>query len=127
MAKTKRNDVDRRNFLKSAAGAAAGAAALAVTPATVAGAAAVGVEQNSIPAAQSATAAIMPMAAEVAAPPSMDVLTEDRSGSDFMVDVMKSLGFEYLCANPGSSFRGLHESIINYGGNKSAGVHHLLP
>jgi thiamine pyrophosphate-dependent acetolactate synthase large subunit-like protein len=34
-----------------------------------------------------------------------------------MVDVIKSLGFEYVCANPGSSFRGLHESIINYGGN----------
>src|SRR5206468_3771312 len=40
-----------------------------------------------------------------------------RGGSDFMVDVFKSLGFEYVCANPGSSFRGLHESIINYGGN----------
>jgi len=36
-----------------------------------------------------------------------------------MVDVIKSLGFEYVAANPGSSFRGLHESIINYGGNKS--------
>jgi len=34
-----------------------------------------------------------------------------------MVDVIKALGFEYFCANPGSSFRGLHESIINYGGN----------
>ena len=36
-----------------------------------------------------------------------------------MVDVIKSLGFEYVAANPGSSFRGLHESVINYGGNKS--------
>ena len=39
----------------------------------------------------------------------------DRPGSDFMVDVLKSLGFEYACANPGSVFRGLHESLINYG------------
>jgi acetolactate synthase I/II/III large subunit len=46
-------------------------------------------------------------------------LTEGRSGSDFMVDVIKSLGFEYVCANPGSSFRALHESIINYGGNRA--------
>jgi acetolactate synthase-1/2/3 large subunit len=46
------------------------------------------------------------------------VLTADRTGSDFMVDVLKSLGFEYICANPGSSFRGIHESVINYGGNK---------
>ena len=35
-----------------------------------------------------------------------------------MVDVLKSLGFDYICANPGSSFRGLHESFINYGGNQ---------
>ena len=57
--------------------------------------------------------------AEVTAPARMEALTEERSGSDFMVDVIKSLGIEYVCANPGSSFRGLQESIINYGGNKS--------
>jgi acetolactate synthase I/II/III large subunit len=57
--------------------------------------------------------------AEVGTPASVEVLTTDRTGSDFMIDVIKSLGFEYLCANPGSSFRGLHESVINYGGNKN--------
>src|SRR5262245_59883592 len=36
-----------------------------------------------------------------------------------MVDVIKSLGIEYVAANPGSSFEGLHESIINYGGNRT--------
>ncbi len=36
-----------------------------------------------------------------------------------MVDVLKSLGFEYICANPGSSFRGLHESFLNYAGNSA--------
>jgi thiamine pyrophosphate-dependent acetolactate synthase large subunit-like protein len=35
-----------------------------------------------------------------------------------MVDVIKSLGIEYVAANPGSSFEGLHESIINYGDNR---------
>jgi thiamine pyrophosphate-dependent acetolactate synthase large subunit-like protein len=51
-------------------------------------------------------------------PPSgVEVLTADRTGSDFMVDVIKSLGFEYIFANPGSSFRGLQESVVNYGGN----------
>src|SRR4029077_9237400 len=39
------------------------------------------------------------------------------AGSDFMVDVVKSLDIKYLPANPASSFRGLHESLINYGGN----------
>ncbi len=36
-----------------------------------------------------------------------------------MVDVIKTLGFEYVAANPGSAFRGIHESLINYGGNKA--------
>jgi acetolactate synthase-1/2/3 large subunit len=40
-----------------------------------------------------------------------------RAGSDFMVDVIKTLEIKYLPANPASSFRGLHESLINYGRN----------
>src|SRR2546429_5552315 len=39
-------------------------------------------------------------------------------GSDFMVDVIKTLDIKYLPANPASSFRGRHESLINYGGNR---------
>src|SRR5437870_9421744 len=42
-----------------------------------------------------------------------------RAGSDFMLDVIRSLGFEYVAANPGSSYRSLHESTINYGGNRN--------
>jgi len=43
----------------------------------------------------------------------------ERPGSDFMVDVIKSLDLEYMSLNPGSSFRALHESLINYGNNKA--------
>lgn len=39
--------------------------------------------------------------------------------SDLAVDVLRSLGVHYLPINPGSSFRGLHDSIVNYGGNES--------
>ena len=35
-----------------------------------------------------------------------------------MVDVIKTLGIEYVAATPGSSFEGLHESIINSGENR---------
>ena len=35
-----------------------------------------------------------------------------------MVDVIKSLDIKYLPANCASSFRAIHESLINYGGNK---------
>ncbi|OAI53838.1 hypothetical protein AYO46_00355 [Betaproteobacteria bacterium SCGC AG-212-J23] len=41
-----------------------------------------------------------------------------RPGSDFMVDVIRSLGIDYIASNPASSFRSLHESIVNYGGNR---------
>src|SRR5580700_2201503 len=107
MARQTKPVVDRRNFLK---GAAAGAAALAAGPA--AGAAQPADLKRTVPPPMSA-------AAEVEVPSGAEVLTADRTGSDFMVDVIKSLGFEYVCANPGSSFRGIHESIINYRGNKS--------
>src|SRR5262249_4531463 len=39
-------------------------------------------------------------------------------GSDFMVDVIKTLNIDYVCSNPASSFRALHESLIDYGSNK---------
>lgn len=41
----------------------------------------------------------------------------EQPGSDFMVDVIKNLDLDYCAVNPGSSFEGLHESIINYGHN----------
>ena len=40
-----------------------------------------------------------------------------KPNSDFMVDVIKSLKIEHIYSNPASSFRGLHESLINYGKN----------
>jgi acetolactate synthase I/II/III large subunit len=57
--------------------------------------------------------------ADTAPPPAREsARIIEHPASDFMVDVIKSLGFEYVAANPGSSFEGLHESIINYGENK---------
>jgi len=41
-----------------------------------------------------------------------------RPGSDFMVDVLKSLEIDFVFTNPASSCRGIHESIVTYGGNK---------
>jgi thiamine pyrophosphate-dependent acetolactate synthase large subunit-like protein len=36
-----------------------------------------------------------------------------------MVDVIKSLGIEYYAANPASTLKSLHESLLNYGGNSA--------
>ena len=117
MARSKKgggSSVNRRGFLK---GAAAGAAALVAKPSIA--------QQEPVQAAQAARQVTpLPSAALAAAetsppPPRVDVYTTDRPGSDFMLDVIKSLGIEYIAANPGSTFRALHESVINYGGNKS--------
>ena len=97
MNKSEDGSVDRRNFLKMAAGSAA--ALVASTQATNA--------QN-----PEAT-----QAADVGE--DAPLLTTERPGSDFMVDVLKTLDFEYLASNPGSSFRGLQESFVNYGKNKN--------
>lgn len=39
-------------------------------------------------------------------------------GSDYVVDLIAALGLEYAAFNPGATFRGLHDSIVNYGGNR---------
>jgi acetolactate synthase I/II/III large subunit len=38
-------------------------------------------------------------------------------GSDVIVDLLKAYGVEFVAFNPGSTFRGLHDSLVNYGGN----------
>ena len=35
-----------------------------------------------------------------------------------MVDAIQACGFRYVALNPGSSYRGLHDSLVNYGGNE---------
>ncbi len=39
-------------------------------------------------------------------------------GSDLIVDVLRALGIEYAVLNPGATFRGLHDSLVNYGGTQ---------
>jgi thiamine pyrophosphate-dependent acetolactate synthase large subunit-like protein len=60
----------------------------------------------------------LPPANEAGKGTHVEVLTNERPGADFMMDVIKSLGIEYCAANPASSCRGLHESMIHYGGNQ---------
>ncbi|HVY56633.1 MAG TPA: thiamine pyrophosphate-binding protein [Xanthobacteraceae bacterium] len=42
---------------------------------------------------------------------------ERRWQSDVIVDLIKQFGFPYIALNPGASYRGLHDSLVNYGGN----------
>src|SRR5688500_20274365 len=43
-------------------------------------------------------------------------------GSDVVVDLLKAFEFEYIAINPGATFRGLHDSLVNYGGNHAPGI-----
>jgi thiamine pyrophosphate-dependent acetolactate synthase large subunit-like protein len=99
VSEEKKPGIDRRTFLKTAAASAG-----------VAGAA---------PAITLAQAGEAPKGegGEKDGSPNMKVI--ERPGSDFMVDAIKTLGLEYIALNPGSSFRALHESLINYGGNQA--------
>jgi thiamine pyrophosphate-dependent acetolactate synthase large subunit-like protein len=118
MAKSKKTSVARRNFLK---GAAAGAAALVAKPQAASA-------QQTAQKSGNATAPIPSAAAlEREAPPTVEGgrggaeagKVIEHPGSDFMVDVLKSLKIDYLGSNPGSTFESLHESIINYGNNQT--------
>ena len=37
--------------------------------------------------------------------------------SDVIVDLIKDFGFKHIALNPGASYRGLHDSLVNYGEN----------
>jgi thiamine pyrophosphate-dependent acetolactate synthase large subunit-like protein len=41
-----------------------------------------------------------------------------RWGSDGLADVLRELDLEFVALNPGSSFRGLHDSLVNHLGNE---------
>ena len=107
MSKARKGIVGRRNFLKTAA---AGAAAAVVTPGAVAA-------QEAAAAPQNATAPVQGRPGPAAEGGVSEAKLIERPGSDFMVDVVKSLGFEFLFAVPANTFLPLQESIINYGGN----------
>jgi acetolactate synthase-1/2/3 large subunit len=99
--------VGRRNFLKGAG--LVGAAAL--TP---------GAAQAQAVAPKANLKAAPPGPLQLAAdtqPPTRESVTQASSGGDFMVDVFKSLDIDYLAMNCASSFRGLHEAVINYAKN----------
>ena len=99
MSKSKRTPVDRRGFLRGAVAGAAAFAAQAPNAAAQAPAGGQARAEATSPAGEAGPRVI------------------ERAGSDFMVDVLKSLNIEYVFAMPGSSFAGLHESILNYAGN----------
>jgi acetolactate synthase-1/2/3 large subunit len=108
-----RSTVSRRRFLAGAA--MTGAATTVVSPASAAAPS----SNVAVPRPPSALPPTMRVAAAETGTPKELPRIGGVPGSDFMVDVIKSLDIKYLPSNPASSFRGIHESLINYGGNKN--------
>lgn len=113
--KSENTSVDRRGFLKGAAVGATSAALLTSLP-TAAGAEA---GKRKLP------STLPPSEAELAAEtqalkrsPAVGAYIVEHPGSDHMVDILRALELEYCAANPGSSFDGLQESIVNHGDNR---------
>src|SRR5438067_9884220 len=104
MKKKPQQNLNRRNFLKVAAGSGA-ALGLTASPEALS--------------AQRAGAPRTPAEPGEQAPAAEAGPAAGKPGSDFMVDVFKPLGFEYVAVLPHSSSRGLQESIINYAGNQN--------
>jgi acetolactate synthase-1/2/3 large subunit len=114
--KDPRPQVNRRKFL---AGVAVAGAATAVSPSPdIANAATTATSPTgpgrAMPSALRPSARVA--AAETGTPQALP-RAQAPDGSDFMVDVIKTLNIDYLPSNPASSFRGLHESLVNYGKN----------
>ena len=102
-AKDETSREGRRTFLKGTAAVAGSAIAAAGTLANATEAAA----DKAIP-AQKPQARKLPSETFVTSP-----------GSDFMADVLKTIGLQYVAINPAAGFRSLQESIINYLGNRN--------
>jgi acetolactate synthase I/II/III large subunit len=100
--------VSRRDFLKGVT--LTGAAAL-TTPV-------ISARAQEPPANERAKVVPQPNIAAETQPPPNDPVNQTTSGGDFMAEVLNTLDIDYLAMNCASSFRGLHEAIINHTRNK---------
>jgi len=98
----------RRNFLKGATLTGAAALAAPVIPA--------GAQQS--PPKEPPRVVPQPNLAAETLPPAADPVIQTTSGGDFMAEVLQTLDIDYLAMNCASSFRGLHEAIINHTKNR---------
>jgi len=105
--------VDRRKFLT---GVAVAGATSVVTPQAATATTAASAAPARLPSALPPTAQVI--AAETGMPQTDVPRIGGVAGSDYMVDVIKTLNIKYLPANCASSYRAIHESLINYGGNR---------
>jgi hypothetical protein len=108
-SKSQNGAFERWRFLKAAATAVAGAAGTVASSDGIA-------TPEFVPRAN-AVAPEVSRDAQTGRVPITEAPATDHPSSDYMVDVLKSLGFEYVFSNPANAIGSLHESLINYGQN----------
>jgi acetolactate synthase-1/2/3 large subunit len=93
----------RRAFLRDAVIGAAAVGAPVAVPA---------IEERDSP---RSVPLVADVTAERAAPPAYVGPAQMPCGSDYMLDVVRNLGIDHFAFIPGNTFKGLHESVVNYG------------
>jgi hypothetical protein len=70
------------------------------------------------PAAEISTDA-HPSLKEIDRPANLTPANTPGWGSDVIADALRDLNIPYIALNPGASYRGIHDSIVNYLGNET--------
>ncbi|MEA2937269.1 MAG: hypothetical protein QOC56_773 [Alphaproteobacteria bacterium] len=74
---------------------------------------------NAAPAAKTPPANVAhPSLRELDRPVKLTAANAPGWGSDVVADTLRALEIPYIALNPGASYRGLHDSIVNYLGNE---------
>jgi thiamine pyrophosphate-dependent acetolactate synthase large subunit-like protein len=73
---------------------------------------------KAIPAAEISTSA-HPSLKEIDRPANLTASNAPGWGSDVIAETLRDLRIPYIALNPGASYRGLHDSIVNYLGNET--------
>src|SRR5262249_42824288 len=71
------------------------------------------------PAAEKPASAAHPSLRALERPANLTGTNAPAFGSDVVADTLRALEIPYIALNPGASYRGLHDSIVNFLGNET--------
>ena len=71
------------------------------------------------PAAEKPATAAHPSLRALERPANLTGTNAPGFGSDVVADTLRALEIPYIALNPGASYRGLHDSIVNFLGNET--------
>jgi hypothetical protein len=63
---------------------------------------------------------------ELERPVNVDILPEPTWASDVAAAMLHATGIKYVTLNPGASYRGFHDSLVNFLGNRARGCARII-